>query len=88
MNYDAWLEQPYHEQARLAQEQEEQEFDRWKFSKRETWQVEMRHMANLLNIIAGTLDGPSNRLMEKLSDAEIEDYLADLKSLVEEMADE
>jgi hypothetical protein len=45
-------------------------------------------MANLLNIIANTLDGPSNRLMEKLSDAEIEDYLADLKSLVEEMSDE
>lgn len=85
MSYDAWLEQPYWDQARMAQEQEEQEYDRWKFGNRETWQVELRHMANLLNIVAGTLDGPSNSLMEKFSDAEIEDYLADLKSLVEEL---
>jgi hypothetical protein len=88
MNYDAWLEQPYHEQARLAQEQEEQEFDRWKSSNRETWQVEMRHLANLLNIMANTLDGPSNRLMERFSDDEIEDYLSDLNTWIKDMSHE
>jgi len=88
MNHDAWLEQPYWDQARMAQEQEEQEYDRWKSSNRETWQVEMRHLANLLNIMAGTLDGPSSRLMERFSDKEIEDYLSDLNTWIKDMSHE